>query len=318
MGQARGYKGKLLIGFEEDYGVAPATPVGFQVHINSVDGGATRALSTSDTITGTRNPAKPFSGDTALSRNIVVPLDAREIGLWLTGMLGAPVSSGTGPYTHVFKVGDTQPSMIIEPAFPDVGMYLRGRGCKVGSFEFTAGGSGEHVVNIGVVGQDESKEAAPYDATPTQFAFDRMEKRHIASIKEGGAAVSGRITEISMKFDMGLDTDGYTADTGGTLGDISEGLISISGSVTALFKDTTLFDKAAAGTETSLEITFTNGAHSLSFKLPETMYSRSSPAISGPQGVRESYDFQGYLDDAADGSAIVVTLTNDVASYALA
>jgi hypothetical protein len=316
MTQARGYKAKIQIDFESEFGVAPGSPNGRLVPINKADGGAARNLNTAETISGTRNPVKPFAGNTAMSRNLTVPLDVRNIGLWLMGVFGEPVTTGTGPYVHAFKVGDSQPSMIAEIAFPDVGMYLRGSGCKVGSFGIAVGGDGEQVATIGLTGKNESKEAAAYDATPEEFAFDRFEGFQ-AVIKEGGSQKAGRFTEFSLNLDMGLDTDGYTIGDQGTLGDIPEGLVGISGSVTALFKDTTLFDKADAGTETSLELVFTNGAHILSIKLPEAMFSKSAPGIEGPRGVRESYDFQGYLDDAADGSAIVVTLTNDVASYAL-
>jgi len=315
--QARGYKGQVLIDFETDFGVAPAAPLGRLVPYNTIDGGATRSLNAAATIRGNRHAAKPFSGNTSLSRTVVVPLDTRNIGLWLMAMFGEPVTTGTGPYVHVFKPGDTQPSMVTEIALPDVGVYLRGAGVKVASLDITVGGDGEQTVSFGLVGKDEVKQAATYDATPASMAFDRLET-FAASIKEGGVAMPSRIAELSMRMDMGLDTTGYTIGDAGTLGDIPEGIMNLSGSLTALFKDTSLMDKAEAGTETSLEVQFTSGGASLSIKLPEVIYNRAAPAMNGPQGVRERYDYQAYHDDAADASSVIITLTNDVASYSLA
>ena len=55
---------------------------------------------------------------------------------------------------------------------------------------------------------------------------------------------------------------------------------------------------------------------SISYDFNELVYSASSPAIEGPTGIRAELDFMGYYGNDAGNSSAIVTLTNDVESYA--
>ena len=92
--------------------------------------------------------------------------------------------------------------------------------------------------------------------------------------------------------------------------------MAVSGSLTALYTDNTLLTKASAGTESSLAVTMTSSTHSLKLEVPELFYQWNTPGITGPQGVRQEMEFQGFYNNGIDASAIVATLINAVTSYA--
>jgi hypothetical protein len=231
-------------------------------------------------------------------------------------MFGAPTTTGTGPYTHVFKIGDSQPSMVAEKRYDFVGsqQYTRQNGIKISSLGLKFGGDDELVANLGILG---ATEAAPtgtqYHAAATTVSFNRVSNFE-ATITEGGSAIA-TVTECEFNVDFGLDPENFVIGGGGTLGDIPEGIAGVSGSVTALFDSTALLTKALNTTETALAITLTKSAHSLKFDVPELYYSPKSPGITGPKGVKITLPFQAFYDNAAGASAFIATLINAQATY---
>lgn len=318
MAQARGYKSQVVIDFETAFGTDPASPNGLGMPINSWDVKASRALNSAQTLTGTRNPVQPFQGNVSVEGNAVVPVDLIAFGYWLRAMFGAPTTTGaSAPYTHKFKIGDTQPSLVVEKAF-DFGpaqSYIKQNGVKVASMEITFGGDGELVANLSIVG---AKEAQPseteYDATVTVVSMNRVNNFQ-AAITEGGSAIA-TITDLTLRVDFGLDTENRVIGGGGVLGDIPEGMVSVSGSLAALYTDNTLLAKGYGVTESSLAVTLTSSTHSLKLEIPELFYQWNTPGITGPQGVKQDMEFQGFYNNGSDASAFVATLINAVASYA--
>ena len=316
MGQAIGGNSRLVIDFETTFGADPATKAAMVVPINSWDVSAKRSLNTPATLTGRRSPVKPFAGNTQLTGNAVVPVDLIAFGWWLRAMFGAPTTTGTGPYTHVFKVPQQQPSLVAEKMFDFATSktYMKQNGIKISTLGVTFGGDGELVANMGIVGAAESAASGvPYVASPTVVGFDRLNNFQ-ATIAEGGSVLA-TVTECALNLNFALDASNYVIGGGGKLGSLPEGVIGVSGQLTALFTDTALITKAANLTESSLTLTLTSGAHSLEFEIPELLYDLSTPGITGPQGVRQQMGFQGYLDNDAASSAFVVTLINSQSTY---
>lgn len=314
MAQARGRRSYTLIDFETTFGTDPASPNGILVPFNTNSIKASQNLTEDNTIRNRRDPAMPNRGNVDVTGDVVIPVDQIAIGYWLKAMFGNPVTTGTGLYTHKYTLGDTQPSMVIEKGFTDIGVYEKFNGCKVSRFSIEVGGDGELTATVGIMGAKHSLEDTAYDSSATELTLTKFNQFQ-ASIKEGGTAIA-IVTRCSLEIDFGLDGDQYVIGSQGTREDIPEGLAQASGSLTALFKDSTLLDKAIAGTETSLEISFTDGTNSLKFLLPEIMFERTSPTIDGPAGVRVELPFRNYYENATEGSSIVVELSNSHASYA--
>lgn len=310
MTQARGYKSKLLLDFEETFGEDPTTPAGVLLPVNSCGVAGSRAKNTAQTLTGTRNPPVPFDGNESVSGPLVVPLDSVAMWYWLKAMFGAPSTGGTGPYVHSFTVQDAMPSLVLEKQFGTATpSYAKHNGCKIASCSLSFGGDGELVANLNVEGASEALGTTAYQAAATAIAMQRLNNFQ-AAIQLGGASV-GNVREVSLDIDFGLDTEQYTIGGGGTRGDIPEGIMSITGRVRALFEDLTLLNLAVNSTESSLEINVNGGTSSqLDIIIPELQFERNTPGIEGPKGILVDLPFVAYYHDDSAASAIQFDLTN--------
>jgi len=312
--QQTGVNAKVLIGEESAF--KTVATVGFVMPVNSCGVKGVQALSMAQTLTGTRNPVAPFAGNRDVSGSIVVPADSLAMPYWLQKMFGDPATTGADPYVHEYKIGATMPSFTLEEQFLDlaVAKYARFLGCMVSGWSMTVGGDGELVSNIDIIGASESLQTASFDAAPTTISLARVENFQ-AAVTEGGGALSNA-REVSFSIAFGLDTDQFVIGGSGVRGSVPVGIVGVSGNVKTLFEDTTLLDKAIAGTESGLKITITSGASSiLEVEIQELRYERNTPDIPGPQGLLADLNFQGYYTDGGEASAIVARVTNGVASY---
>ena len=230
--------------------------------------------------------------------------------------VGATVVDGGITWTcrafiHEFKIPEIQPSLTIEEQFEDLDTeaYIRYYGCKISSFAIEVGGDGELTATLNVVGADFEVDTSPFDATPTEISIARVNNFQ-AALAEGGSTLSNG-TAQSFSIDMGLDTDTFVIGGGGVRGDIVEGVVGVGGSLTTLFEDVSLVQKAIDGTESSLKLTITGSAVSVfELEAQEIEYAVNGPEVPGPQGIRVTLDYQAFYDDGTEASAIVARLTN--------
>jgi len=78
-----------------------------------------------------------------------------------------------------------------------------------------------------------------------------------------------------------------------------------------------LLNKAVNNTKSSLKFKFNSGTHSLQFFLEEVIFQQTSPGIENEKGITINLPFKAFYDNGANGSAIVTTLVNSQASYAV-
>jgi len=314
MGQAQGYRGQLRMAFETTYNQTPAVPNAILMPIQSSKIKSKQNLAEDKTITGRRDPAQPGMGFIDVSGSVAVPMDEIGIGDWLKAIFGDPVTTGTAdPYTHVFKPGLSQPSLVLEQAFPDIGQYFLFNGCKVSKLGLSFGGDGDLTASIDVMGAKETISTTSFDDTPTQIPLTKFGNFQ-ASISDNGVDLAV-VTKCDLNLDMGLDGDTYVLGGGGFRGSVNEGIIGVSGNITALFTDAVLLNKAMAGSTSKIALKLTNGTHSLEFKMPELMYERNSPTIDGPKGVVVELAFKAFYRNSVENAVIVVTLVNGQATY---
>jgi len=314
MSQQTGANVTVLIGEESSY--KTVATVGFALPVNSCSVKGLQALSTAQTLTGVRSPVAPFAGNRDVSGSIVVPADSLAMPYWLQKMFGDESTTGSDPYTHEYKIGATMPSFTLEEQFTDLATdkYLRFLGCMISGWSMTVGGDGELVSNIDVIGASESLESSSFDGSPTSVSLGRVENFQ-AALTEGGGALSNA-REVSFAVNFGLDTDQFVIGGSGVRGSVPVGIVGVTGNVKTLFEDTTLLDKAIAGTESGLKITITDSASSiLEVEIQELRYERNCPDVPGPQGLLVDLNFQGYYTDGSEASAIVARVTNSVESY---
>jgi len=311
MGTARGYLSECVLDFEGLFNTDPDPTAGLVMPVNTMNVRSERAKNAPQTLRGNRNPAAPFDGNITVSGPIQFPVDSIATGHWLRAMLGVPATTGTDPYTHVFSLGNTQPSLVLEKKFADTSetiKHAKYNGCKVSSWNMTIGGDGELVADLSIAGSKETLSDSAYDGSASSVSLDRLQNFQ-AAITEGGSPLT-IATQLDFTVDFGLDTDKYVIGGSGTLGDIPEGMLAVSGNLTALFQNDTLLNKAINSTESSLTITMTDGDYSLAIAFAELQYARNTPGIEGPQGILITLPFQAYYDDHGDASAVKATLVN--------
>jgi hypothetical protein len=316
MSRAKGYNSQLALGYETTYGKTPTSVTGYNMPFNQSKIAIKQNLLESSTIRGRRDKEQPAVGNIDVSGSIVVPIDQVGIGFWLAAMFGSPTTTGSDdPYTHVFKVTDRQPSLVLEQQYPDITAYEMFNGCKVNKFSFAYGGDKELTANIDLMGAKRTIGVVPFASDLTDISLLKFSNFH-GSIEEGGSPLA-IVTEASLNVDFGLDGNTYAIGGGGYRTALPEGYLQVSGNIKAFFEDTVLLNKAINNTRTSLKFKFANGTHSLGFYMEEVLIEQTSPGIESEKGIMINLPFKAFYNSGTGGSAIVATLVNDYASYAV-
>ena len=314
MAHQTGANAPMVIGWETAFATPPASG-GLIMPKNSCGVTASRPRHQVATLQNGRNPKAGFLGRKDVSGPLVVPVDSIAMLYWLKAMFGAATVSGTDPYVHEYKIGDSMPSFTLENQFPDLdtAVYEQFYGCKIASAGFSFGEDGELVANLQVVGADYSPESSPFDASAAEVDFERIYNSQ-AAFTEGGSAYA-LARKVSLDIDFGLDLDQYCIGGGGVRRSIPEGLVQISGEIETVFENAALLTKAENDTESSLAITCTGSAASIfELELQEVKYARKSPPVDRPAGLIVTHTFEAYLNDGAEASAVVGRITNSVSA----
>lgn len=322
-GQAKGSSSRLIFELESStYGtpLAAASRAPIILPFNSADLDAGRPLNQANTLRGDRNASQPYRDRMNVAGNVVIPVDPAIWIYILTCAIGTPTKTGptniggTDYYDYEFKVGATAglKSFILEKGFPDLAspVYELFTGCKINTLELTNGTSGELTASLGIMGANKAKSGTAYDVAPaTAAASFSGERFHVsdATAFEGGSE-SSVIKEFRLSINNNLDGEGYVIGGGGVRTQMPEGIIGVGGSISAMFKDETILDKAISAVESQLRLKLTRGEEFIEFDMPEVKYSEASPAVSGPAGVMLDLDWQAYYHDSAAASAIVATI----------
>ncbi len=318
MAWGKGYKSQILLDWETVYGADPSGTTSYKIPFNTCDLGEEAANNHAATIRNNRNPTQPFRGNRDVTGALVVPYDLASIGLWLKGLLGSPSTTGSiAPYTHTYDTTNSPPSFLLDVGHTDLTLYYKYNGCMVNTFATTFGGDGELTANIGLIGAKETKGTSAYEASPsvdmTAMANGRFEQFE-AALTEGGSPID-YVTEMGMEISNGL-ASAYCIGDAGVKSNLVEGMLSMTGTLVALFQDDALLLKGRTPTESSLSLTLTQGTYSLNIEFDEVQFSQKKPPISGPEGLLLNLTWEAYYQNGASGHGVTATLINATASYA--
>jgi len=227
-------------------------------------------------------------------------------------------------YEHVYAIDDSldfeMPSITVEKRFPDIPLYLHAYGLKVGSADLSAGGSGVVSVSLSLVGVDEQKSSDPFDAdegdVAVQFPMVRFSQGD-ARVVDNGETIGNRMNSLTLSINADLDDgdDQYTIGSGGRRVALPEGIMGLSGNISGLFTSTRFLDRAEAETRAPLQFGWYKGGYGLTVSMEETEIERKTPGFSGPKGIKEEFGYRAFYDTGAAGSAIVVTLKNEIKTW---
>jgi len=313
--RAYGADSSLLAARETIYGTAPAN--GYQpLAFKSTDLSAEIPLADDPLLGYGRNAQDLYRGLVTDEGGVEIPLDERSTGFWLTGLFGDALTTGTGPYTHVWQSGgDAIPTYTLEIGHPKLTtpVFFQHSGVTMESLAFDIGTEGPANGKVALVAQGEASSATTVDATPlTAFAPGRF-SRGLGYIKKGGVQLAA-VTAGSFLFSNTLERV-RTIRPDGKIDGADPTIAACSGSMTVRFDGATLVAEAASGTPLVLEYGFaTAGTALLKFEMARVFLPKPKYSIAGPGGVEVGYDWRAAFD-AATGSMLKVTLVNDVGSY---
>lgn len=313
---------ELNMSFEDSYG-NPSTS-GFKVGFAPTSSAFTdQAINESSVINGNPSPSQGFLGFKDGQVSLTVPVDTLAFPQVLKGLMGTPTTTdnGDGTYSHVFKRGTSIPSMSAEFNHTDAvgGLFYLTKGIGLNELSIDFGGDGELLATVTGIAQDTSK------ATSTQFTTvidDLTTGDKFGQFQASITGTSAKFKSFNMAFNNNINADSYVIDGTGARNSNVPGKFSINGNFTVLFESDTLFNEARNFTTQRLTNTLTNGLtgadlRSIEFDIEEANFNaRTNGEIASPNGLEASFDYQGFFKDGTNGSALQVTVINDVASYA--
>ena len=313
MSRAYGWNAKLLLAEETEYGVMPQS--GYrQIPFISSSLDSEQNLVSSNVLGLGRDPTQPFQDVINVDGDMAVPVDIRNIGVWLKAIYGAPTTTKTGAvYNHVFESGKISiPSYSLEVGLSEVPQFIRFLGVRANSIAFNFQRSGEAQVTLNLMAQCESGNTETIESEPEVFTYTRVSQFQ-GYIKSGGEFLAN-ITAASATYSNNLEKI-ETIRNDGLVEAIDLGVASLSGSISARYGDNILLDKARAGTPIDIELGYKlSDSQKLVIVCHEVYLPKPKRSIDGPNGIECSYDFQGSKNDEI-GRMMTVTLVNDVESY---
>lgn len=200
-------------------------------------------------------------------------------------------------------IGNTYRSFSIERAFTDITQFTVYKGCRMNTLNLDVPASGIVKCTFGVTGQDASALSgssvdASYSAAPTNSPLAAVS----GQLLEGGV-VQAVVTGLTLNINNGID--GKAVIGRNTKPDLLWGKRQeVSGELTVLFQDATLFNKFVNETESELlvRIDDPNGTDFLKIYLPRIKYSGGNIGDDDPQGLPLTLPFTA-LVASASGSA---------------
>lgn len=310
MARAQGWKTQMRMAFESTFAQPPSDGY-VRMPYRTADIGATQEFSDDPVMGLGREAQEPSRDALEQSGTVSVPLDTRAIGYWLKLLLGAPSTSGSGPYTHTFDTSaEDLPSASIEMAY-SAGRILQHLGNMANTLSLTLERSGFVRADIGLTGSTENKLTSSAATSTTEHAFNRFNQTH-GLLKRDGTTFAD-ITQASLEYGNGLDPAPTVGD-GGVIGAIDEGLITVTGSIRARFSGWDLYDLAANNESFELKMGWRISAdQSITFTLPDVRLSRTTFPVEGPGGVESAFSWRSVQPDG--GRQMTVELINDLQEY---
>jgi hypothetical protein len=310
MARAYGSSATLLLKRETVYG-QPAVGDYIRMPFNRCTLGSEQGLIDDPVLGQGRDPLAPLQDVINDEGEIVVPVDMRYLGIWLTGLLGDPVTTDNdnGTFDHVFASGqESLPSYTVEVGMPQVPAFFQHTGVVLGSIALEFQRSGTAAATLQCVAQGENRFNSSQGGTPSTRTFQRVSQFQ-GAISRGGSPIAN-LTAGSLTYTNNLEKI-ETIRSDGKIDGADPTVAALTGRIDVRFADTTLIDLATDGTPVDLAFSYSLGTSlSVAFEAHEVYLPKPKLAIEGPGGVQASFDFQGARNEAA-GRMLTVTLVND-------
>ena len=312
MARAQCARAQMALAFETTYGIPPTG--GFtKMPFASTTLGSEQPLLNSELLGYGRDPLPPIKDAVTADGNVVVPIDAAAFGFWLKAAFGAPITTGTGPWTHEFRSGAwTLPSLSIETGMPEVPRYAMYSGCVLDTLNWQMQRSGLLTATASLIAQGEAVATSSAAGTPFEFGLKRFGHFN-GAITWNGTAL-GNIVSAEITYANTLDRV-ETIRSDGRIDGADPSIAALTGKIEVRFADPILVNQAIAGDPCALSFSYAlPSGESFAFTAHAVYLPRPRIEISGPQGVQATFDWQAARDSTL-GRMCTATLVNDIEEY---
>jgi hypothetical protein len=252
-----------------------------------------------------------FDGFRESGGSIEIPMHYDGVGMLIEAALGnLAESGGADPYTHTYTPDETLPSLTIQ--------FQRGTnlansceiflGMKVGSMSISGEAGSEITASFELVGKD--SETRSTNITPSLPSYDGIYHYEAGALSLGSNFV---VTSLDIRsFELSLDNKldrrnllGSKLSAEPVFTDVREVTMTVTCDVT----DNTLYEKALAGTQDDVSLTFTRTAdtnHELKIELTNATIEGYDDSITSFGRVERTFTIRGYASSTDDGLKITI------------
>ncbi|MEL6960456.1 MAG: phage tail tube protein, partial [Pseudomonadota bacterium] len=270
-----------------------------------------------DAIQGDLYPGDAVAGLQALSGPMVVPLGLSSIGWHLRGLLGAPVTSGSGDFTHTFQTAPEPPIPLVTHGISHtrIGKHFVQDSLAYSGMEIRAVKNGERArATFNMTGRSEARVGATLDTAPVLYNPDVVPVGFSGQAKVNGSAAA-MITTANLSLNSGVEADQETLNGASTAAGMDTGMWQLSGSFDARFQDETWYDRGVNGTSIDLTLAWALSATlSLEITAHDVRVERSGIPIDGRGIISSSFNFRANRPQPGQ-TLLTAVLKNAVASY---
>lgn len=303
MTQATGAKSRIIAVTETTYNEVPASPSAELMYVQTFTLKPAATREQDPTLSGYRGQARGVLGRKEVSGQATISLAPGSIGFWLKHLFGVPTTTGEGPYTHTFSLANALPAGILfetdyGSAIAGAGRYIRYGGTRINQVAFQFQTSGTPSATIDLVGSSSDATAlATLDDTPTDGGHAAWGVGNISLLLDNGDT-EVCLESFSPTFSNDLDTDLWCINNGGQRHDLPEGQFVVNGSGVAQFDTPALLNKALNDEDLAIQVMLSRGTgdgsannESLVLTIPLSTIDQTAPEISGPRGLKMSFNF---------------------------
>lgn len=315
MARAQGARAQMALGFESVYGTPPAANSFWKMPFASSTLGSEQPLLNSELLGYGRDPLPPVKDAITADGNVVVPIDARFLGIWMKLLFGSPTTTGaSAPYSHEYQSGSwVLPSASIELQNPDVPSYRMNSGVSANTINWQMQRSDLVTATVECISQGEEKAVSSSAGALEEMVVQRFGSFNGEIQREGSQL--GNVVSGTINYTNNLDRV-ETIRNDGKIDGADPSIAALTGEIVVRFADTTLLAQAVSGDpcelifayEIDADTTFELVAHAVYLPQPRL-------PVEGPGGMQATFAWQAALDPIT-GRMCTATLVNDVASYA--
>jgi hypothetical protein len=298
MTQASGSNAKLHFIKEVTFGTTPATPTMQDIEYVSFDGALDAPTLTDASLSSTRQVKSARRGNPSTKGKLDIVMCPDNIDWALEAVCQSTFSTG------VLKVGSTQTSYSLEQEFTDLTKFRVFTGVVLDSIAIETTTDNYVTGSINFMGKTTSAFSGTSVATAVTPVTTKNKFYHEGgTFLEGGIAV-GVFTNLSFELKNNSVSNKALGVTG--VRSITAGKFTVTGTVTALFESTTIYDKFMNDTDSTMDFTLVSGAETLQFVFPKVKYTQASIPVRGDGPITVDLSFSAIYDDTA---ATSITIT---------